>query len=400
MHDQRERNSSLFTILILTSSRVESQALGAFQTATPFTSSGMDEDLGDDQFAIRSSAADDLSLASQVAAMSAFLSRPVSPRPSFETPTSKFQMNVELPDPPTLQHLFNVYFRDFEAYFPFLDRQEIELSIYAVIKRLGYSSHNCELTVTDADLSIIALTCGMLAMAECLDTREGACDGDTRPGWPKYLYSCRALQSFLYAKNVDLNVVRAQCLIASYLLQNGLLSAASRAVATLFQLSITIKLNDQKSWKSPEPREFFARQQLWWTIYYLDRQIARKSSTAYHIRDTEFCVDDFAAPEAQAHDPSLQADFFTPRVRNYMQALINLARLWGQVWDTFFAVGAIRRGGWMEIEIMDTRILNARRQLPQDLTWNSDEISNYTLSGESEPQVRRRLQLYTVSGVL
>ncbi|KAK3117447.1 hypothetical protein LTR53_001212 [Teratosphaeriaceae sp. CCFEE 6253] len=78
-----------------------------------------------------------------------------------------------------------------------------------------------------------------------------------------------------------------------------------------------------------------------------------------------------------------------------MQSLINLARLWGNVWDTFFAVGATKTGGWMEIEIMDARILNTRRQLPDSLVWDSNEFADYAMNGENELHIRRRLQLHT-----
>ncbi|RBQ80034.1 hypothetical protein FVER14953_21067 [Fusarium verticillioides] len=46
---------------------------------------------------------------------------------------------------------------------------------------------------------------------------------------------------------------------------------------------------------------------------------------------------------------------------------------------------------------MDARILNARRGLPKTLTWDSKEIANYAASGEDEPRIRRRLQIFTVS---
>lgn len=138
--------------------------------------------------------------------------------------------------------------------------------------------------------------------------------------------------------------------------------------------------------------------QLWWTIYFLDRQISRRSGIPYHIRDTEFDVDDFTKNETTVNDGPGRLPLHPSTIsKSYMQGLINLARLWGNVWDTFFAVGATKTGDWMEIEIMDARILNTRRQLPETLTWDPNDLTSYTLNGEDELHIRRRLQLYTVS---
>jgi hypothetical protein len=102
-------------------------------------------------------------------------------------------------------------------------------------------------------------------------------------------------------------------------------------------------------------------------------------------------VDDLRASTQQEKISSLRG------VKDYVQVLINLARLWGQVWDKFFAIGVTRKTDWMEVEIMDTQILNVRRQLPANMTWEPDKMAEYTLNGEPEPQLRRRLHIYTVS---
>ncbi|EWY79377.1 hypothetical protein FOYG_17455 [Fusarium oxysporum NRRL 32931] len=349
-----------------------------------------EEDDDGDQFALPPTTHDDLTLSSQVAAMSALLSRPPSPKPGSSCrQTATFQVLIQFPDTSTLQHLLDVYFRDMNSYFPFLNRQDIELRIYSVVGRLGYSSYNRSVAVTKEDLSIIALTYIMLAMADCVDPGEGACDGDAKPGWERYLQSCRAIQHFSHSKTLNLDVVRAQCLVAAYLMHVEVLRAASQAISAAWQQAISIRLNDKKTWPAEDAQEILQRQQLWWTMYFLDRQISRRSGIAYHIRDTEFDVDDFTV------HPENNVTQQTKVTESYLQALISLARLWGRVWDTFFAVGATNKGDWMEVELMDARILNARRGLPKTLTWDSNEIFNYAASDEDEPRIRRRLQIFT-----
>ena len=357
-----------------------------------------EDDKEENMFAARTSGPDDLSLSSQVAAMSAFLSKPASPSPPTRQEDSKSEIFIELPNPPTLQHLFDVYFRDFDCYFPFLDRTVTEARIYSAIRRLGYTSYNPVLLVASQDLSLIALTCLMLAMAECLDSDQDACDADSRCGWSMYLQGCRAAQRFTRSQDIDLDIVRVQNLRASYLMHAELLREASQAIFGAFQLATTIKLNDQRTWSTQNPSEVASRQHLWWCIYFQDRRIAQKSGIAYHIRDNEFCVEDFHPRNGQRPQGyALQTQTSSSDTNNYLQALINLARLWGQIWDKFFATGATKKGDWLEIEIMDTQILNARRQLPEKLAWNADKTMDCELMSDSEPNLRRRVQVFTVS---
>ncbi|EWG44876.1 hypothetical protein FVEG_05844 [Fusarium verticillioides 7600] len=349
-----------------------------------------EEDDDGDQFALPPITHNDLTLSSQVAALGAFLSGPPSPKTASSCrQTAAFQVLIQFPDSSTLQHLLDVYFCDMNSYFPFLDRQDTELRIYGVVGRLGHSSCNRSVAVTKEDLSIIALTYIMLAMADCVDPDKGACDGDAKPGWERYLQSCRAIQQFSHSKTLNLDTVRAQCLMAAYLMHVEVLRAASQAISVAWQQAISIRLNDKKTWPGDDAQGVFQRQQLWWTMYFLDRQISRRSGIAYHIRNTEFDVDDFTV--STENTPIPQAEV----TKSYLQALVSLSRLWSRVWDTFFAVGATNKGDWMEVELMDARILNARRGLPKTLTWDSKEIANYAASGEDEPRIRRRLQIFT-----
>ncbi|EME43714.1 hypothetical protein DOTSEDRAFT_71540 [Dothistroma septosporum NZE10] len=353
-----------------------------------------DDDEDTNQFLNGGTPPDDVSLSSQVAAMRALLSRPSSPDPGRRKRDNKAGLVVQLPEPIALQSLFDVYYRDFDCYFPFLDRQDLESRVRSVIHRLGYGAHRSTVVANGQDLSIIALACIMLALAECVDAGEGACDGERKPGWERYTQCRRAMDRLSRSGPLDLDLVRAQCLIAAYLMHVEALQEASHAVTVAWQLATSIRLNDQKVW--PKDGSTLQRQQLWWSIYFLDRQISRRGGITYHIRDLEFDVEDFTSNNENTTTTS-PVIFNRPSdvAKCYMQGLINLARLWGHVWDTFFAVGALKKGDWMEIEIMDARILNTRRQLPDFLTWDTNEIANYLLMGEDESHIRRRLQIYT-----
>jgi hypothetical protein len=80
-----------------------------------------------------------------------------------------------------------------------------------------------------------------------------------------------------------------------------------------------------------------------------------------------------------------------------MQVLTDLARLWAQTWDTFFAAAISKVWDWRESELMDTTIVIVRRELPQTLTWDTDSlVTDYIANGEKELQIRRRLVIFIV----
>ena len=60
------------------------------------------------------------------------------------------------------------------------------------------------------------------------------------------------------------------------------------------------------------------------------------------------------------------------------------------------ALEGIMRMNKRSANIMDTQILNARRQLSIELSWDAERLVDYAVADESEPNLRRRLHIYTV----
>jgi hypothetical protein len=201
-----------------------------------------------------------------------------------------------------------------------------------------------------------------------------------------YLQGCRAARRSFHAKIIDLDIVRAQTLTAAYLMQLELLLAASHTISVASQLAASLRLNNENSWPKLCPADVLMRKRLWWTIFFIDRRVAQKCGAAYHIQDSEFCISDFK-------DNTSSMDCA------YLQVNINLARLWGQIWDSLFAVGAITKSEdevRLTVEIMDTHILNARRQIPLGLTWDPSKLTDGAVSSDSLQHLQRCLYLYTV----
>lgn len=362
--------------------------------------------LGDEEsdiFMTSGSPRADLSLSSQLAdSEDAFGQSHRSTPKQTKEEHNNIEVQVYLPTPSKLQTLLDVYFCDVDSYFPFVERKETEPRIFETLRQLGYSEHRPQVTVGFGQLSLMSLLFNMLAIAECLNSETGACD-DARPGWPLYVEGSRLAQRFSCTKNVDLDLVRHHVLGAAYLLHSEQLRSASRAVLASYQFATIIRLHDQKAWLGQSSDEVVARKRLWWTLFWLDRRIAQKSGYAYHIRNQDFSVEDFSArpkpdrisPPGDA--PNVGLVHTRQETQDYLQVMINLGKLWGLIWDAFFATGADRLGNWEEIELMDTRILNVRRRLPPDLTWDPDLLHQYIAQGQKEPPLRRRIGIHTVS---
>lgn len=151
------------------------------------------------------------------------------------------------------------------------------------------------------------------------------------------------------SRTVDMDLIRYHTLNALYMLDSELLQSASCAISTAVQLAMVARLNDQGLWGDCTPEERQARQRLWWTIYFLDRRIAQRNGTPYIIRNNEIAVDEFEVLRLTEDAAQTKDSLAKSYSENYLQSLIDFGRLWGQIWDNFYAASASKGGDWKEI---------------------------------------------------
>jgi hypothetical protein len=316
------------------------------------------------------------------------------------------QVIVQLPKPARLHHLLQLYFRDYDCYFPYLDESTTETRIFKNLEELHYGENNCTLFVGDEHSSLLALLCNMLAIAEIFDPQVGIREG-FKPGWCMYLQGLHIIHQSR-TTHIGLDLVRYHTMTAGYFIMSENLSAASHAILKAYQLASKFKMNDQKAWVGCSKEERRDRQKLWWIIYFIDRRISQKNGTAYIIRDSEIAVEEFTErpterkaketgnmTSADAENGYLSTDDSV--VYKYLQILVNLGRIWGQIWDTFFSVMTKKLGDQQEIEIMDTRLVFLQRSIPPELGWDLKTVAENVEMGEVETHLRRRLGIYVVS---
>ncbi|KAF2494597.1 hypothetical protein BU16DRAFT_589557 [Lophium mytilinum] len=341
-----------------------------------------------------------LSLSSQLVALHELLSAGSAKARPVATPANPDRtFPLELPRPSRLKHLLDIYFRDMDSFFPYLDQTDTEARIFQTLQSLGYSDYNLIVDIDFPRHPITALLCNILAMGDCMDPQRVKAD-DVRPGWAIYVRGRKLMHYFPTSKTVSLDLVRYHLLSALYMMHSELLQPALQAIGTTVQLAIKARLNNQAAWRDCPESEISARKKLWWTIYFFDRRIAQRNGSPYLIRDIEVAVEDFeqslANPRSR-HEPGDALSEPSSHIalhQPYFQVLINFAKLWGQIWDNFFAASAPKRTDWREVEIADTRVILVRRQLPSELTWDTDLLETYTSEGETEPQLRRRLFIF------
>ena len=255
---------------------------------------------------------------------------------------------LELPHPPRLRYLLDVYFREMDSFFPLLDQKTTEARLFRALQTLGYSNTNLIIDVDTAHYPIVALLCSLLVLGECQDPEIKGCD-DSRPGWTMYHRGRKLIQHCGSSRTVDMDLIRYHTLNALYMLDSELLQSASCAISTAVQLAMVARLNDQGLWGDCTPEERQARQRLWWTIYFLDRRIAQRNGTPYIIRNNEIAVDEFQVPRLTEDAAQTKDSLAKSYSENYLQSLIDFGRLWGQIWDNFYAASASKGGDWKEI---------------------------------------------------
>jgi hypothetical protein len=279
--------------------------------------------------------------------------------------------------------LLEVYFRDLDSFFPFIEREATQSRIQGTLQRLGHSDNQCIIDVNVEDCSIVALVCNMLAVAECFCV-SGSTFDEIRPGWSLFIRGRKLIQQYSSVKHIDIPLIQYHTLCSEYLMQSELLHDAWQAISCAAQLAMRARLNEERVWDSLPEREVRNRKRLWWTIYFLDRKISQRIGIPYLIRDIEVAVSDFSTPSTVPND-------------RYMQVLVDLGKVWSLIWDTFFSAAAAKPMDWKEVEIMDTRILVVQRGLPIELAWETEFLDRvYLAKQESEPLIRRRLAVLIV----
>lgn len=301
-------------------------------------------------------------------------------------------ISLKLPPPSKLSSSLATFFREHNLYLPCIDRQDFENRMLDWLTVGSYGAGDYTVTVPPHRTSFAALTCLILSVSEYISPEnDPQALSDLGGEW--YRRGVDTIGRARWSGELDLYQICFYTLEAIYLHYIERLAESSRAVSLAVSLSFRGGLNDQTTYAYLSPSARHARKALWWTLYYVDRWIAEKSGQPYHIRDMEIDVDDFSDSLVD----KMNVETYT-NVQNLsqLQSMVDWARLWTRVWDSFFALKAKHLGDAEEIEAMDTLIQATASALPVQLRWSAKTLSFRAQSGETRYEAGLRLLIYTV----
>lgn len=295
---------------------------------------------------------------------------------------------IELPPISYVKASLQAYFVNTNLDYPALDRPSTEGRIYRVLNGLGYSSYCHQVDVDSAAAPSIALLCLMVAIAELTHAR-------TSSAAIFYDQAQQLLRRFDH-RPPDLEVVRCHVLSTIYLLHMEFLDLALWSISTSVRLAMLLQLHRPSPTRisgAEHGRSDRDAQDLWWTVYILDRTIARLSGTSYLIRDEEigFSKVTYMSPSCERNTMGQSED------SEYLQVLAHLGRLWARIWDDLLSHAEATGCEWQTAELLDAQIRLFQRQLPPRLVWSSPPGPDADLPEEHEHVIRRRLTTLMVS---
>ena len=324
-----------------------------------------------------------LAICSQISALRISIgNEPSAPDKKFSFGKTMFP--IELPEPDKLHRLLQVFFREFDCYWPCLHPTNMRIRLSEFLSAVNYGEFNVKVCIGFQHYKIAAILCSALAFGSPFVSSPGT--AEWRPGWKYYLQSKQVMQHFEGCGEDDLEVVIYHTLAASFLLHAETLRFASHHVLQGFQSALNMGLNHQNQ-AHDHPFELASRRSLWWVLYFLDKRITQKSGIAYFIRESEVAVEEIEADISSGNDETTRA---------FLQSMITHSRLWTFVWDNFFAPNAPKAGNYDEIQMVDARIVILHQKNRKGLHWDPEKMDLYTRNGETEHQIRRRLLVYLV----
>ncbi|EXJ90156.1 hypothetical protein A1O3_03225 [Capronia epimyces CBS 606.96] len=190
------------------------------------------------------------------------------------------------------------------------------------------------------------------------------------PAWEEFCRAESILSRLAWLGNG--NIMTIQCLLvkARYLLYAEKPSGAYDTMGRAVRLSWQLGLHDQQSWSGLSPFEVVMRQRIFWTVFYLERNIALHAGAPYLIRQSDFKVD--LPPNLDDRLLFPDRPLPTPEgcpTDSYLAAASRWGYLTAEIWDTIYAVNAQRPTSAEFIATMDARIQFTGSRIPPKLQW-------------------------------
>lgn len=323
------------------------------------------------------------------------------------SPNRGEKYSIELPAFSEIQESLHVFFENTKIQYPVIDPESAEARIRKILEYLQYPSCGLKIDVDYVAAPTVALLCIMIAIAELNGDTTSPSNGNDRA--MVFRNHARRLLQFFEFLPPNLEILRCHTMITIYLLHADFLDLALQSNAVTVHLAMALQLHR----RSPSFRKGSDSydQNLWWTIYILDRNIACLGGVPYLIRDEEI---DAPQPTRDGrfekfssvtyiYRPSEHDEQSGPSERSlhqdatYLEILAHLGRLWARIWNSLVTDSSELDCQWQTTEILDAQIRILQQRLPPSLTWESPSSLGRDLVKEEENAMQRQLIVLMVS---
>ncbi|KAJ5372478.1 hypothetical protein N7517_004484 [Penicillium concentricum] len=232
-------------------------------------------------------------------------------------------------------------------------------------------------------------------------TENNASSPDTRA--THFANRARSLLQTFENLPPNLGALRCHTLITIYLLHMDFLDLALQSIAVTVRLAMALQLHRRSS--SPREESDSYDQNLWWTIYTLDRHLACLGGIPYLIRDEE--IDEprpaqdgqfkrFSSVtylncqnELVEQDGPVEGSLHQEAM--YLEVLAHLGRVWACIWNDLVIDSSKPDCRWQAAEILDAQLRILQQQLPAELAWRSPSSLGRDLQNIQETAMQRQL---------
>lgn len=308
--------------------------------------------------------------------------------PILSTVISPQTCNIVLPSSAELTNAIRIGLFELNCYFPSLHTRRVIEAISAALKEMGYRSLDQSLAVTASHHLLTSVLLILIAYGQLLDPQASP-DSGTSESWPGsqyYWQSRKLIQHFEGYSKPQATCVIYYAISAAYLLSSERLQASSTHL--LHGLHSAISIGLARGRLSTAPSEDLADPlALWVMLDFLDKRITQKCGIPYFLRNNIENLEIEKEPSAQIDDSS----------KEYLKTMVAYNKLWASIWDGFLAPNAPMAGDWVEIQVLDARVLALKEQIPRELSWGAELIGDAIANGVTDTQMRRRLTIFLAS---
>ncbi|KAI8686814.1 hypothetical protein NCS56_00342700 [Fusarium sp. Ph1] len=302
--------------------------------------------------------------------------------------------SVHLPQPAYVRGLFDVCSRQLPLFLPAVDYDEIANRALKPVSSTTGICDTVSMLVESRDVVLFSQLYLTLALGRCLSGLDHV-GKDASEGWSFYHRGSSLINEVQATPTHWIDLAKLHLLRATYLTQADDLQAALQAIWLSVLFALQAKLNDQSTWTSLSPRATASRKRLWWAIYCMDRRLAQKCGRPSHIREEEIMVDDLLTRDqlVACQDLEVLPDGISHE-ELHLQLLVDISRLWGKIWDTFFRAGHQTSHEDEEVDMMDLRISHLHRTVPASFRWTDSLLDGVTSDSKLDLRTSRRLVVH------